>query len=214
MKHRSGYSRPTYYFYSEGRDNLDKTIQLVCKRVKLMKHIKKVLVFTSDGEGAFKIRELLDDNIQIIAATFPYKMPFYITDEDGTKKEVFPGTSHRENRQALIDRDIHLIQGVMALQDIPVPGSLTSDTKVKTINSTLSIISGGLKLCIEAILMASDSGYVEQGEEVISFSADTAVVATGCRKDRLFHPEEGLEIREIICKPRKLSILHMPKQKR
>ena len=72
----------------------------------------------------------------------------------------------------------------MPLQDIPIIG-VHGDTKIRTINSTLSLLSRGLNLCIEAIIMASDAGYVEQGEEIIVFSADTAIVATGCRKEWL-----------------------------
>ncbi len=54
--------------------------------------------------------------------------------------------------------------------------------------------------------MSCDSGYLEQEEEVISMSADTAIVATACKKQWLFHPNHGLEIKEIICKPRRLSL--------
>lgn len=212
MANKFGFSRPTFYFSSEGRHNLEKTVELVYKRVSLLKRIKKILVFTANGEGAFMIKDLVrDSDIQVISATFPYKMPFYIPDDDGNKKEVFAGTSDKDLSEKIRQYGITLIQGVMPLQDIPVSGTLTSDTKIKTIVSTLSLFSGGLKLCIDAIIMASDAGYVEQGEEIISFSADTAIVATGCRKDRLFHPEEGLEIRELICKPRDFLISHVKK---
>lgn len=212
MANKYGFSRPTFYFYSEGRQNLEKTVELVYKRVSVLKRIKKILVFTANGEGAFMIKDLVSDtDIQVISATFPYKQSFYFPDGAGNKKEVFADTSDKEICAKIKQYGITLIQGVMPLQDIPVPGTLTSDTKIKTIVSTLSLFSGGLKLCIDGIIMASDAGYVEQGEEIISFSADTAIVATGCRKDRLFHPEEGLEIREFICKPRDFSLTHTKK---
>lgn len=215
MKKPQGYSYETYYYLAEGRDNLDKTIELVIQRLNELPKIKKVLTFTSNGEGALKIKEMLGDRkIEVIAVTFPYKMPFYTDGPDGNKKQIFAGTSDTIIRKELKKKRIKLIQGVMALQDISVPGaSLIPDSKISTINATLAMISGGLKLCIESIIMATDSGNIEQGEEVISFSADTAIVATGCRKQWLFHPENGLEIRELICKPRFFSITHKKQKK-
>jgi hypothetical protein len=60
----------------------------------------------------------------------------------------------------------------------------------------------GMKVCVEIILMATDSGDIELGEEVIAVTgtgrgADTAVVAIAAPSTRL--PE--LHITEIICKP-------------
>lgn len=49
--------------------------------------------------------------------------------------------------------------------------------------------------------MGCDSGCAEPGEEVIAMSADTAIVATACQKRWLFHPEKGMRIKEILCKP-------------
>ena len=60
----------------------------------------------------------------------------------------------------------------------------------------------GMKVCVEIIFMATDSGHVAAGEEVIAVTgtgrgADTAVVALASTSTRL--PE--LHITEIICKP-------------
>ncbi len=92
----------------------------------------------------------------------------------------------------------------MPLWEIVLPG--TVESKVKIIQATLSLISGGLPLCVQAVLMACDAGHVEPGEEVISMSADTAIVARAAQTRWLFHPERGLEIREIICMPRYCNI--------
>jgi hypothetical protein len=209
-----GYSGTTFYYYSEGKINLDRTVELVNKRLNQTK-IKKAIVFTADGIGAQKLKQIIKrKNVEIIAVTFPYRQPFHTNDNLGNRKEFFAGTSKKTVCNELRQSGITLVQGVMPLQDIPIPNGLHSDTKIQTINSTLSLFSGGLKLCIEAILMASDAGYIEQGEETIAFSADTAIIATGCRKEWLFHPIEGLEIKEFICKPRKLSITHKPIEKK
>ncbi len=214
MKDNLGYTKTTFYYYTEGRINLDRTVELVNKCLT-QTGIKKAIVFTANGEGAYKLKHLIKrKNVEIIAVTFPFKKPFYTKDKEGNKKEFYADTSNKELCDSIRQDGIILVQGVMPLQDIPIPGALHSDTKIQTINSTLSLFSGGLKLCVEAILMATDAGYIEQGEEVIAFSADTAIIATGCRKEWLFHPKEGLEIKEFICKPRDLSISHKTIEKK
>jgi len=60
----------------------------------------------------------------------------------------------------------------------------------------------------KAILMAVDGGHIDPGETVIAMSADTAIVARSSLSTWLFHPTEGLEINEIICKPSKFTITH------
>ena len=61
-------------------------------------------------------------------------------------------------------------------------------------------------MCVEAIIMATDAGYVEPGEYVIAMSADTAIVANGVSSTWLFHPDEGMTISEIICKPKFFTV--------
>ena len=169
-------------------------------------NIKKLLIFTANGEGAFKARELIkDDSISILATTFPYKKQF-VQRKNGEEKIFYADTSNEDTRKLIKDKGITLIQGTMPFQEIIIPG--TRDTKLTTITRTLSLISGGIRLCIESVLMACDSGFVEQGEYVVSMSADTSLVVKACRVEWLFHPEYGLEIAEIICKPNRLDITH------
>jgi len=87
----------------------------------------------------------------------------------------------------------------MPFQSIIIPG--VADAKLEGIQHALKL--GGFNLCVQAILMATDSGELEPGEAVLSMSADTAIIATGTQTKFLFHPIEGMDIREIICKPRK-----------
>lgn len=201
-----GVSKPIFYYHSEGKVNLPKTIELVVDRAK-ENGINHIIVFTADGEGAFSLKEALGNaEINIYAATFPYKQVFHAKNSDGEKINVIPGTSSQEVREKLNQLGIKLVQGVMPLQDIIIPNA--KDVKNETIHYTLSLVSGGLRLCIQAILMAVDGGYIEPGETVIAMSADTAIVARSSLSTWLFHPMEGLEINEIICKPSRLTITH------
>lgn len=196
-----------FYFNSEGIGNIEKTVELVIARAKEL-DIKHIIVFTANGDGAFMLKEKLasEESIKVYAATFPYKQVFMKKEEDGSSSETFAGTSLPEIRDSLKSKNITLVQGVMPLQDIIIPG--TVDEKTQAINYTLSLISGGLKLCVQSILMATDGGFIEPGETVIAMSADTAILATSCISTWLFHPQKGLEIQEIICKPNRFTITH------
>lgn len=202
-----GISKEIFYFLTEGRNNLPKTIELVIERSKQLQ-IKNIIVFTADGDGVLKLSEQLnnDKNIKIHAATFPYKHPFAVTDDNGNTTYKYAELSKKEVKEKLQNLGINIIQGVMPLQDIIIPG--VKDIKTQTIHHTLSLISGGLRLCVQAVLMATDGGHIEPGEDVIAMSADTAIVAKSCRSSWLFHPNDGLEIREIICKPSTFTITH------
>ncbi len=201
-----GESKNIFYFSEEGIKNLEKTIELVHERA-LDLGLKKVLIFTANGDGAFAAHEKFNkDNIRILAVTFPYKKEFKITNTDGEKNTIIPQTSMQKIKNMLSEKEIDLIQGVMPFEDILLPG--VKDTKIQTLNYTLSLLSGGTRLCIQSVLMACDSGYIDPGEYVISMSADTAMVLRACRTEWLFHPKYGLEISEIICKPSKFTIIH------
>lgn len=201
-----GISKSIFYFYQEGKVNLPQTVELVIDRA-INNDIKHIIVFTADGDGAFMVKEkLVETDINVYAATFPYKQVFRNKNENGEIIETFAGTSLPEIRERLGQAGIKLIQGVMPLQDIIIPNA--KDVKNETIHYTLSLISGGLRLCVQAILMAVDGGHIEPGETVIAMSADTAIVARSSLSTWLFHPREGMEINEIICKPNKLTIIH------
>lgn len=77
---------------------------------------------------------------------------------------------------------------------------------MKAIKETLGLVSGGLHLCVQAVLMATDSGVVMPGEKVIAMSADTSIITFGTNSTFLFHPSRGLNIHKIICKPLNFSI--------
>jgi len=204
-----GEAKSIFYFNEEGKHNLLKTVDLVIERAKELQ-IKDIIVFTAEGEGAIKVKEMLDNSqsIKVHAATFPYKQVFYIKDGEGLKKE-YAGTSRPEKKEELLSRGINLIQGVMPLQDIIMPNA--KDIKINSINQTLSLISGGLNFCVQAILMAVDGGHIEPNETVIAMSADTAIVAQSSVSTWLFHPTEGFQILEIICKPKNLTITRKKK---
>lgn len=170
--------------------------------------INKVLIFTGDGEGPQKAveTELFDDmpDLELIAVTFPYNQTYYEQISPDEEVEIVTGIPDSNVRKQLEDAGVRIVQGTMPFQDIIIPD--VKDTKLMTIKRTLELFGGGLTLCVEAVIMACDAGAVKQGEVVIALAADTAIVARASRKSLIFSPFEGMEIKEIICKPRNLTI--------
>ncbi|MDI6711555.1 MAG: hypothetical protein QME76_12890 [Bacillota bacterium] len=209
MDKEFGCSKPIYYFSAQGKVNLEKTVELVARRA-LNLHLNHIVVFAGDGRGVFLLHEVLQRKRrrlrpQIVAVTFPYKTTFVTRSQDGTTIEFTPPTSDQAVKTQLDKRGIKLVMGALPLWEIVLPG--TADDKVRVIEASLSLFSGGMSLCVQAILMACDAGCVEPGEEVIGMSADTAIVATAAQTRWLFHPTKGLQVKEIICMPRQRSFV-------
>lgn len=189
-----GFSSSIYYFSQAGRENTDKVISIVHKRC-LKGDIKKVLIFAAMKLSIFKLKDALQDTpCSVYAVSFPYKQEFINLKDE----KYIPETSLPDIRNELQEKGVYLIQGVMPFSDIIIPG--VRDSKLQSIIHTLKLISEGAVLCVQAALMACDGGTVEVGEDVIVMSADTAFVVNACQSRLLFHPEQGMKIKEILCK--------------
>lgn len=80
---------------------------------------------------------------------------------------------------------------------------------VETINETLRLFCPGIRVCVEVSLMAADNGAIPTNQEIIAIGGterglDTAVVLKPAVSTNIFDKYDGLEIREIICKPRSM----------
>jgi len=203
-----GEEKNIYYFNEEGQKNTGKVLELVLKRAEELS-INKIIIFTSNGDTALKLREI-NKEVEVIAVSFPYNQEFNVKDKEGKRQKVIPKTSKSKVQEKLFKNDIQLVQGTMPLSEIIIPG--TREVKKSTILNTLSLISGGLSFCVQSVLMATDSGLLEKGEDVIAMSADTALVANSANTQWLFHPVDGLEIKEIICKAHKTSLKNKKEQ--
>ena len=205
-----GKNKEIFYFNQEGKKNTEKVLNLVLERAASL-NINKILIFTSNGDTALKLRKR-NEEMDIIAVSFPYNQELMVNNNEGEKQKIKPKTSNYEVQKQLEKNNIKLLQGTMPFKDIVIPG--TRDTKKATIYHTLSLISGGLTFCVQSVVMATDRGLVDNDEEIIAMSADTAIVATGANTQWIFHPSKGMEIKEIICKPNKLSVTNENKKER
>lgn len=206
-----GKSKRIYYFEEEGSQNIANCIELSVERAK-MGDIDKIVIFTAHGEGPEKAIEMLGDGspIKIIAVTYRAGKTFR-TEEDGKEIDITPKISAK-TRTKITKAGGMIVQGTMPFDEIITPWS--SDPKIDGLMEGLRLLSGGTVLCIQAVLMACDAGCVEVGEEVITVSADTALIVSATNSETLFFPDRGLEIKEIICKPRNLTVSREPKYSR
>lgn len=188
----------TVYYSDGGQKRIKETVRLAIRRARVLR-VNHLLIFTADGLGPKAAVDHLkgEQCPKVIAVTFPAGQVFLNENREPFTTKLASDT----NRKELRSLGIEVVQGTMPFQEIIVPG--TSNPKTDAIHMTLGLLSPGTHLCVQAILMATDAGAVEQGEEVVAMCADTAIVATGALSHWLFHPTRGLEIREVICKPRK-----------
>jgi len=196
--------RQTLYLPGEGKEYFPCVVEAVANYVRET-GLQKVLVFTLDGKGALALADALHETkAQVVAVTFPATQKFAIPD-----KGVIQVTIDSEMYSSLASKGVSVVRSTLPFGDILIPGS--PDVKLSAIHHTLRLFGGGMTLCVQAVVIACDSGCLELGEEVISVAADTAIVAAASGKWALFSPSDGMEIREIICKPRCLRLTRAPR---
>jgi len=165
-------------------------------------NIKKILIFTKDGNAAIEAKDNSNiGDIDIIAISFPANEVFYIENDEGEIIEKNPESSLPEVRKKLAEKNINLILSTMPFEDIVIPGSSINTYNI--IEKSLSLIDAGLSLCVQSVLMATDNGYVSPEERVISMVSCTAIDVNATNSRFLFHPKKGLEINSIISKKAK-----------
>ena len=109
--------------------------------------------------------------------------------------------------ETMREAGIKLVTGVHALTggvDHALRGKFQGFPPTAIIAETLYLFSQGMKVCVEIIAMACDSGLVPEGAEVVacagtSHGADTAIVATSAASANLF----DLDIHRILVMPLK-----------
>ena len=174
------------YFEKPGIENTETTLHLAEERAKA-RGIKKVILASTRGETARMANELwAGSGIKLVVV--PHQYGFM------SPTQRFPAELVQE-----LEKQGHKVHfGTMLFHTDNLYGMDTP----KIMANLLRTFCQGMKVCVEIIFMATDSGHLEVGEEVIAVTgtgrgADTAVVAKAAPSTRL--PE--LHITEIICKP-------------
>ena len=173
------------YFEEPGIENTETTLQLAAERAKA-RGIKKIILASTRGETARMAARLwADSGIKIVVV--PHQYGF------------MAGQHFSTELVQELEKQGHAVHfGTMLFHTDNLYGMDTP----RIMANLLRTFCQGMKVCVEIIFMATDSGDIEVGEEVIAVTgtgrgADTAVVAIAAPSTRL--PE--LHITEIICKP-------------
>ncbi len=183
-----------HYFNKGGPRNTEYTLRIVRKRVKEL-GIKQIILASTHGETAEKALKVFRDvNVRLIVVTIPHS------------REELGWCMESKVRNELEK------QGATVITTLPALGGdvneafasgQRSDTANMVVAETLYRFCQGMKVCVEIVLMAADTGAINMDEEIIAVAgtgsgADTAVVIEPAYALKFL----DLQIREILAKPR------------
>lgn len=177
-------------------ENIDQLLETAVNYAK-ENGIIRIIIFIKNIDNVMKLKELLgDEEITLIATTFPMNQPIYIENEDEEIEKIIPGTFNRENQELLKKANIQLISSTLPLDPIVIPKS--GNKPYSIITNTLDLFGPGVALAIQSSLMAVDNGAINPEERVLSLTNQSAVDLKVTNSRFLFHPKVGLKVNQII----------------
>jgi hypothetical protein len=170
------------YFEKPGIDNTDSTLRIARERAEAL-GIRQIVVASSHGYTAKHAHSIFAGlNVEIIAVTIC--------------------GSYDEERAELEALGVTVLTSLHALGD-DVSDAFAGYPPNKIVRETLYRFCQGMKVAVEVALMAADADLLDMSREIIAVAgtgegADTAIVL----KPAYARKFKGLEIREILAKPR------------
>ena len=179
------------YWEKSGRQNTEKTLELVKEAVK-ERGIRYVVVATSRGKtGVMAKNADLGANLVCVTHAAGFEEPGVI--------EV-----PEDIRQELIDSGVKVLTTTHVLSGAErgMSRKFGGVYPVEIIANTLRMLGQGTKVCVEISVMALDAGLIPYGEDVIAVGgtdegADTAIILRPAHAADIF----DTWISEILCKP-------------
>ena len=195
---------PTTYFLQEGRENLADCLK-VAFQASLQQGIPKIVIFTAYGDGVkLAIENFCSQpeykHISLVAVTFPAGKSFTDANKEPIGVEIAPEVS-----DLMQTHHVPLVRAHLPFDSVE-PGAARQTTVGRGFNllgETLNMFCGSMSLCVQAVALACDAGYVDIGEHVVSLTSDTAILATAATTRMML---SRLIVREILCKPAILTI--------
>jgi hypothetical protein len=178
------------YFEKPGIDNTDSTLRIARERAEAL-GIRQIVVASSHGYTAKHAHSIFAGlNVEIIAVTIC----------GSYEKEGWTMTP--EERAELEALGVTVLTSLHALGD-DVSDAFAGYPPNKIVRETLYRFCQGMKVAVEVALMAADADLLDMSREIIAVAgtgegADTAIVL----KPAYARKFKGLEIREILAKPR------------
>lgn len=186
--------KKTLYFDSPGGHNTDAALDCAVSYCR-DRGLKKIVLASSSGRTALKLKEKAGSDIEVIAVTYGAGSKFT------SAVEAF-----NNNRAELLAAGITIVRGVHALSG----AERTFENKYKTgflplnlVADTLRMFSQGMKVCVEVAIMAAEAGHINPDQDTVVLGgagtgADTAVLMKPAYAATMF----SLKIRELLCMPR------------
>jgi hypothetical protein len=166
------------YFKEPGPENTDAVLDCVSRRLK-EGDIKTVVVASTSGETGVKFARALKGLCNVVAVSY---------------EEM-----NREFKEEIVKL------GGKPLDKTHLPLHARG---MDSIRNSFYTLGQGFKVCVEVILIASDLGALNIGEDVIAVAgtdrgSDTAIVARATRTNDMFSKDKSkkLEVREILAMP-------------
>ena len=186
------------YFDKPGKENQSKLIEFARTRAAEL-GINNVVVATTHGGTAIAVRNCFDaPDLNLVAVSIA---------EGFSMRENWVMT--KEERKRLNEVGIRVLTAGHALGD-GVASAFSEKYGGKPVEEVVRDafyrFSQGMKVCVEIVLMAADSGLIPMDKEIMAIGgtdtgADTCIIVKPAYPRTFF----DLEIREILAKPRNLS---------
>ncbi len=195
-------SRETYYYRFKGEANTEHVIGVAVRRA-LEVGASALIVASETGRSALKAARLLRDlgtGLRLVVVTHPPDRTW------GPRGEIPIGLRHPHNVRALKCLEslgAIIVQGTRPLAPPSRGLGWGQATPEAVMDRVLGVFGQGVKIAVEASLMATDAGVVERGDIVVSLGGtykglDAAIVATTTYS---YYFLQEYEVLEIIAKP-------------
>ncbi len=178
------------YFDKEGKQNTAECISAVKKRVS-EGGVTHVVVASSTGSTALKLREALGSSVSIVCVTYHAGMK---------EPEIDVNSPKLASLGVKVHAATHALSGV----EKSVAKKFSGTYPALLIADAYKKISQGFKVSIEVMLSACDASLIPIGADVIAIGGshegcDTAIVVKSCISGELL---QEMKVKEIICMPR------------
>jgi len=215
------------YFERPGLLNTERAINL-CKQRAMELGIRYIVVASLTGDSAVRVAKAFKDlGVSVVGVRYllggvwtvkkePYGAYESIPElrkiqQEWIKRglERVPIEYSQRNLKELAKLGVKIVGGTPTLWNIDrsLMAKYGGTSIQEIINETLRLVCPGLRVCVEVALMAADNGAIPVNEEAIVMAGterglDTAIVMKPSYSVKMFDLYDGMEIREVICKPR------------
>ncbi len=175
------------YFLDKGSICTDKMLEMA-KEMAEKRGISSIVVASTRGSTGVRASEVFKGhNVIVVTHSFGFR--------EADQQELI-----KENINKIIENGAKILSTTHAFGGIgrSIRRKFNAIQYDEIIANTLRLFGEGMKVAIEIVLMAADSGLIRTNEDVISIGKyDTAIVVRPAHTQDLF----DVKVKEIICKP-------------